>query len=173
MGRNAKYSYSFKLRCVQTVLKEHTSIKSLAKEQGCSASDLRLWVGFYQTYGKAGLKPRQNQRYDTAFKLRVLKAIERESLSLRTACVQFNISRHSVISDWKRAYESNGLSGLTNQPRGRPKKMKRPIKRKSRKSNKALSREEELLRENEYLKAENELLKKLQALAQTKKKQKP
>lgn len=51
--------------------------------------------------------------------------------------------------------------------------MKQPIKRKPRKSTKPLTREEELLKENEYLRAENELLKKLQALVQTDKKQKP
>ena len=51
--------------------------------------------------------------------------------------------------------------------------MKHPIKRKPKKSDKPLTREEELLRENEYLKAENELLKKLHALAQIKKKRKP
>jgi transposase len=51
--------------------------------------------------------------------------------------------------------------------------MKLPIKRKVRKSAKPLTREEELLIENECLKAENELLKKLHALVQTNKKQKP
>jgi len=51
--------------------------------------------------------------------------------------------------------------------------MKQPIKRKQRKSTRPLTREEELLSENEYLRAENELLKKLQALVQTNKKQKP
>ena len=36
-----------------------------------------------------------------------------------------------------------------------------------------LTREEELLKENEYLRAENDLLKKLQALVQADKKRKP
>jgi transposase len=51
--------------------------------------------------------------------------------------------------------------------------MKKPIKRKPKKSSKPLTKEEELLLENEYLKAENELLKKLQALVQASKKPKP
>jgi transposase len=62
---------------------------------------------------------------------------------------------------------------LIPQPKGRPKKMDKAIKRKKRKSTKPLTKEEELLIENEYLRAENELLKKLQALVQTNKKQKP
>lgn len=53
------------------------------------------------------------------------------------------------------------------------KKANQQIKRKVRKSNKPLSREEELLQENEYLRAENALLKKLQALAQEENKRKP
>jgi transposase len=136
--------------------------------------NLRLWVRFYQTYGAAAFKPRKkNRSYDRAFKLTVLKTIDAECLSLRAACARFNIASDSSIISWRRAFESKGLSGFEYQPRGRPKKMKHPIKRKPRKSNKPLTREEELLRENEYLKAENELLKKLQALAQTRKKQKP
>ncbi|KKX48055.1 hypothetical protein L950_0223085 [Sphingobacterium sp. IITKGP-BTPF85] len=53
------------------------------------------------------------------------------------------------------------------------KKANPQIKRKVRKMNKALTREEELLQENEYLRAENALLKKLSALAQAENKRKP
>ena len=63
--------------------------------------------------------------------------------------------------------------GLILSKKGRPPKMKKPIKTKPKKSAKPLTKEEELLIENEYLKAENELLKKLQALVQNNKKQKP
>jgi transposase len=51
--------------------------------------------------------------------------------------------------------------------------MKDPIKRKSKKASKPLTREEELLKELAYLRAENALLKKLQALVQAEKKHKP
>ena len=46
-------------------------------------------------------------------------------------------------------------------------------KRKKSKSDKPLTREEELLKENERLRCENELLKKLQALAQARINPKP
>jgi len=46
-------------------------------------------------------------------------------------------------------------------------------KRKKRKSEKPLTREEELLLENEKLRAENDFLKKLDALTLKKNKQKP
>jgi transposase len=78
-----------------------------------------------------------------------------------------------LIIKWRKAYESEGQTGLIAKPKGRPPKMKQPIKRKVKAPARPLTREEELLKENEYLRAENELLKKLQALVQTRKKQKP
>jgi transposase len=145
----------------------------VALEKGLQHSNLKLWVSFYQAYGKSGLKPRIKQQYHPSFKLKVLKAIDKQHLSLRSAAVQFNIPSESVIISWKKLFSEKGEMGLIARPTGRPIKMKEPIKRKPRKSSKPLSKEEELLKENEYLRAENELLKKLQALVQQNKKQKP
>lgn len=174
MGRQSKYDYAFRLRCVEAVLKQHCSIKSVARENGFNESNLRLWLGFYEAYGPMGLKQCRKQHYDTTFKLKVLKAIAKDALSLRAACVRFNIPNDSVIVQWRKNYNLNGFAGLAAKARGRPPKiLMPPIKRKPRKSSKPLTREEELLLEIEALKAENELLKKLQALAQAKRKQKP
>ena len=173
MFKRKKYDYEFRLQCVEAVLDGKRSVKSIAREKGIEHSNLRLWLGFYEAYGTQGLKPRAKQHYTACFKLMVLKAIDKELLSLRAACVRFNIPSESAIISWRNAYESKGESGLIAKPIGRPAKMKLPIKRKAKKPAKPLTREEELLNENEYLRAENELLKKLQALAQTKKKQKP
>jgi len=155
------------------VLEGKRSIREVAKEKGIESSNLRLWLGFYVRYGKAGLKPRSQRQYSASYKRQVLETVRKEHLSLRSACVRFNIPSESVIISWRKAYELKGEAGLIAQRKGRPPKMKQPIKRKPRKSTKPLTREEELLKENEYLRAENELLKKLQALVQTDKKQKP
>ena len=173
MYKRRKYSYEFRLQCVEAVLKDNRSVKSVAMEKGFDESNLRLWVGFYQKHGKSGLQYKGNRRYDVSYKLLVLKAIDKELLSLRAACARFNIPSEATIISWRKAYESEGEPGLICKQKGRPKKMKPPIKRKSSKSAKPLTREEELLIENEYLRAENELLKKLRALVQTNKKQKP
>ena len=172
MSRKIKYNYEFKLQCVESLLKGERSIRSLSREEGISSSNLKTWLRFYRAYGASSLHPQRQRHYDPAFKLHVIETMNKEFLSLRTACIRFNIPSESVIIRWKRDYETKGLAGLESQPKG-PKKMKQPIKRQSKKSDKPLTREEELLQENEYLRAENELLKKLQALAQTKKKRKP
>lgn len=172
MYKRKKYDYSFRLGCVKAVL-DGNSIGSVARKKGIDAANLRLWLGFYEKYGKDGLKGRKNRHYDQAFKINVIRTIAKEGLSLRSAAIRFNIASDSLITSWQKCFREHGENGLIAKPKGRPPQMKEPIKRKKRKSAKPLTREEELLQENEYLKAENELLKKLQALVQEKKKQKP
>ena len=173
MFKRNKYNYKYRFNCVEAVLKGNHSITSLAKQRNINPTNLRLWLSFYERYGRDGLMPRERRDYTSFFKREVLLTIDKENLSLSSACVRFNISSESVIISWRKSYELNGQAGLIAKSKGRPKKMKQPIKRKAIKTTKPLTREEELLIENEYLKAENELLKKLQALVQTNKKQKP
>jgi transposase len=173
MERKVKYNYDFKLRCVEEVLNKGRSSESVATEFGGNESNIRKWVLFYKEYGASGLIPKNNRNYDPNFKLEVLKAIERKSLTLMQACLKYSISDKSVIQSWQRKFDKEGAAGLVCKPKGRPKSMQ--FKRKKRISSKPLTREEELLLENESLRAENALLKKLQALIQAEesKKRKP
>lgn len=172
MERKVKYDYAFKLECVELVLKKHYSDVYVSKLKQIPRWNIRKWVSFYKTYGEIGLLPRINQNYSTEFKLKVLKVIEQESLSLMTAGVRFNIPNISTILKWKKDFVNFGLEGLQPKPRGKVLSMS-DYKRKKSKSDKPLTREEELLKENERLRCENELLKKLQALIQAKRNPKP
>lgn len=169
MERKVKYDYVFKLECVKLVLEKHYSCNYVSTEKGLERSNLRKWIGFYKQYGAIGLLPRKNQSYSLDFKLEVLKVIVKDSLSLRAASVKFNIPDTSIIVKWKKDFATFGLVGLQPKTRGRPTFMD-TNKRKKRKSDKPLTREEELLLENEALRCENELLKKLQALIQAEEK---
>ena len=169
MERKVKYDYAFKLECVKLVVEKHYSCNYVSIEKGLERSNLRKWIGFYKEYGAIGLLPRKNQSYSLDFKLEVLKAIDKDSLSLRAASVKFNIPDTSIIVKWKKDFANFGLLVLQSKTRGRPKTMN-ANKRKKRKSDKPLTREEELLLEIEALRCENELLKKLQALIQAEEK---
>lgn len=169
MERKVKYDYAFKLECVELVLKKQYSKVSVSKLKGLDESNIRKWVMFYQQYGKAGLLPRKNQSYTIDFKLKVLKSIQKESLSLRDCSVKFNIPDIAIILKWKKDFANFGLEGLQPKTKGRPKSMSE-FKRKKRKSDKLLTREEELILENEALRCELEVLKKLQALIQAEEK---
>lgn len=172
MERKVKYDYTFKLECVELVLKKHYSDGYVSKLKQIPRWNIRKWVSFYKTYGEIGLLPRINQSYSAEFKLKVLKTIEMESLSLMETGIRFNIPNISIISKWKKDFANFGIEALQPKPKGRPIPMS-DYKRKKRKSDKPLTREEELLKENERLRCENELLKKLQALIQARRNPKP
>ena len=171
MERKVKYDYAFKFECVKLVVEKHYSCNYVATKNGLNESNIRKWVYFYRAYGAIGLLPRKNQSYSVAFKLKVLKAIDKDILSLRDSSIKFNIPDTAIIVKWKRDFANFGLEGLYPKTRGRPTSMN-TNKRKKRKSDKPLTREEELLLENEALRCENELLKKLQALIQAEEKAK-
>jgi transposase len=164
MRKTIKYDYEFKVRCVEEVLKNNLSTTSVARSNKISKFNLRLWISFYLSRGIGSLRLKANQQYTAEFKLNVIETISKNKLSLIEACVQFNIPSASCISIWQGKFNKFGIIGLENKTRGRPKKMN--FKRKKRKSDKPLTREEELLLEIESLRAENELLKKFNALVQ-------
>ena len=175
MERKVKYDYAFKLECVKLVLEKHYSYNYVSNQKGPNESNIRKWVKFYSQYGGIGLLPRKNQSYSVDFKLKVVKAIDKDLLSLRDASIRFNIPDAGIIVKWKKDFSNFGLAALQPKTKGRPGSMNEN-KRKKRKSDKPLTREEELLLEIEALRCENELLKKLQALIQAEeqaKKRKP
>jgi len=171
MGKS-KYSLEFKTDCVVKVLQRHQSISVVAKELGISKSLVKQWIKYYVQHGSKGLLRIHNRVYEVKFKLKVLQSISEGHLSIKQACLNFNIGAESSILNWQHAYEKIGILGLENKPRGRPKIMSNN-KDKKRKSEKVLTREEELLLENARLHAEIDYLKKLDALALASKKQKP
>ena len=175
MEIKVKYDYAFKLECVKLVLEKHYSCNYVSNEKGLERSNLRKWIDFYNQYGGIGLLSRKIQSYSVNFKLKVLKAIDKDLLSLRNTSIRFNIPDTIIIVKWKKDFANFGLLGLQPKIKGRPKSMNNN-KRKKRKSDKPLTREEELLLEIQALRCENELLKKLQALIQAEtqaKKRKP
>ncbi|MDO8341103.1 MAG: transposase [Candidatus Woesebacteria bacterium] len=172
MERKVKYDYAFKLECVELVLKKHYSDRYVSRLKGVSRSNICKWLSFYKVYGEIGLLPRKNQSYSIDFKLKVLKTLEKESLSLIELGLKFNIPDVAIIVKWKKDFANFGVEGLQPKQRGRPISMS-DFKRKKRKSDKPLTREEELLKENERLRCENALLKKLDALIQARRNPKP
>ena len=166
-----KFSIDFKLKIVRRHLEDFIGIDALSSETLIDRSLIRRWVRFYELYGVSGLGRSRNAHYSATFKLKVVKSVS-SGMSIREAAREFNIAAESSVIQWRDNYEKSGILGLENRPRGRPKTMSN-YKRKKRKTNKPLTREEELLEQIEYLKAENAILKKLDALIQERKNPKP
>lgn len=92
--------------------------------------------------------------------------MDSEGLSLHQLSVKYLISP-SVLSTWKRQYKEGGAKALfMKKSKGRPSKgyNKQKTTQKT-----PLNNEEKLIKENEFLQAENDYLKKLQALIQNQK----
>ena len=166
MERKETYDLSFKLKCVKLVEEKSYSTSTVSQKYGINKKRLDRWLLNYRRLGLNGLISTQNRSYTTEFKLQVIQTIKRESLSLRDAKFKFKIPNESVIVQWQKSFATFGLDGLIPKQKGRPAKAMSTYKRKPRKSNKPLTREEELLIENEKLRCENAFLKKYNALVQ-------
>ncbi len=97
-----------------------------------------------------------NKRYTGEFKQMVVETMMREKISYKEAARRFEISNHHLPASWERIYLTEGSEMLYVERRGRGSKGRPP----------KLSKdvEEDLLKEVHRLRAENEYLKKLQAL---------
>jgi len=163
-----KYDSEFRLKLVRAHLRGN-SITGLSKRYEVPKTLLTKWISHYKLLGFQGLLPRPNARYSTDFKLAAIQSYLKKELSLRDCCLRYNIPSDSTLLNWLAKYQVAGIVGLGEQ-RGRPRLMK--DKPSPKKKSVPLTRLEELEKENLYLKAENELLKKLHALAQPKEAQK-
>jgi len=167
MNKQKKHESAFKLK----VVKEHLagkSIRSVALKWDLSRSLLTRWVDRYKSSGSDGLLPKANQYHSWEFKFKVVESYLKEGLSLKDCCLNYGVAHEGTVLRWIKRYEQSGLNGL-RKARDRPKIMKENTPPKE---TKPLTRLEELEQENLYLRAENELLKKLEALAQQKNTQK-
>lgn len=164
-----KFSIDEKEKIVLTILKGKTSYRSTALKYQTSHRLISLWVDCYKMHGKSGLSFINGRVYTGEFKLGLLKEMETRGLSLQQMSAKHLITP-STLSIWRRQYEQFGASALfTENPRGRPPKMKQKSENKPIDS---ISEYDKLLKENQRLRAENDYLKKLRALIQKKETQK-
>ena len=104
-----------------------------------------------------------NKRYTGELKQRVVETMMQEKLSYREAARQFDVNDHLVAS-WERIYLEEGPEGLYIERRGRGSKGRPPKKLKPEVEEDQPEVEEDLLAEVQRLRAENDYLKKLNAL---------
>jgi len=157
-----KYSKEFKLECIRKYKNgEYIEYPSGIKRE-CFYSSLIKWIHVYDCLGEAGLD-HGRPTLDIDRRLELFRRVEAgESYS----SVAFSAGiTNALLIKWHRIYMESGINGLKSLKRGKPPmNKKRPVKKED--SDKT---RKELLEELEYLRAENEYLKKLDALVQERK----
>jgi transposase-like protein len=101
-------------------------------------------------------KGHRNKKYTPELKIEVIETMHKEKLSYKETAERFEIAGHDRIQKWERIYLEEGAEGLYIERRGRkstgrPPKLKKEV-------------EEDLIAELQRLRAENDYLKKLNAL---------
>lgn len=168
MDKRIKYSLKQKLSAVRGIIDGRESCLSAAIRIGCNKSMIQRWLRLYKSHGAKGLTIRTG-RYDGAFKLRVIRYLLKNNVSLIQAAAIFAVPSHSVVCKWLKIYQNCGAGGLLKETRSRKATSIDRKKVTKRKIDKSKSPEEmiaALQKELEYLRAENAFLKKLEALTQ-------
>jgi len=130
------------------------SIVDAARQYNISEGALKISVRQYRAHGEKGLNTHA-YNWTAEQKYQVLKYKWEKHLSIGETGIEFRTSG-TTICNWEKRYKEKGIMGLEDKKKGR-----RP---KTPKSQSPKTREEELIEENQYLRAENEYLKKLNAL---------
>lgn len=159
----SKHNRAFKLQLARYAQSQSSSV--LSREFNVSSRQLRYWSFVYQLHGENSFLGAQLP-YTQPFKVKVLQAMEQNNWSLTYTSAYFDLSSPGVLFQWQKLYAQGGITNLKPKKKGRPRVKNHSS---SPKPSEQMT-EQELREELEYLRAENAVLKKLEALAQARKK---
>lgn len=161
-----KFNLETKIKAVKDVLEEGISQGDVAKSLSTRKNLIQRWIARYEKFGIDGLSMKSGT-YTGNFKVHVVEYIHDNSMSLFQGAAHFGIPSDSTIGRWERIYREEGPEALSKENRGRKvKQMKDKIKKPTGDN----QMNEDLIAEVQRLRMENEYLKKLNALVQSREK---
>jgi transposase len=164
-----KYSEQFKLSVIEHYQTGIAGYRIVGQHFGLAPAVVRRWVLWYRTHGLAGLTKQRN-RYSSEFKVSVLQHMWDNSLSHTKVAAVFNVGNTASIGSWERRFLSGGIEALARTSRKKLTQLNAPTAKPPTPTNDQERSREDLLAELDDLRMEVAVLKKLQALAQARKK---
>ena len=161
--KRKKHGYAERLKYMH-MLENGYSIEHIHRRFGINDSLLGYLWSRYKSEGPLGLIKKHYQQTDYAFRVRILRDIEENHLTLVDATLKYNVSVGQLCK-WRKIVRTQGYDALSiTMPRGRPPKndMGRPRKKKP----EEMTELELLQLRVKELEAENALLKKVKALVE-------
>lgn len=160
----SRYNRAFKLLLAK--LSKTQSSLSLSKKYGVSSRQVRYWSQVFRIHGENSFQ-HIGKPYSSSFKLKVLRKMHDQNWSIGHTSAYFDLSSAAILLQWEKLYDSGEVTKLIPQKKGRqpmnkPTSTPKPADQMT---------EKELREELKYLRAENDVLKKLKALAQAKQEQ--
>ena len=117
----AKYSYELKKKIVEEYLSGKSSYLVLEDKYQIAYSQIRRWVNNYKHFGDEGLMRSRNKRaYSVEFKLEAITRYETSECSYQQLALELGLTNPSLIVNWRRKYQEEGIEGLRPHKRGRP-----------------------------------------------------
>jgi len=159
----SKHHKAFKLKLAR--LAQEESSGALGSKFEVRPNLIRYWSQVYRINGTDSFTHKQRP-YSFEFKIHVLKTMSVHNWSLTYTSAYFDLSSPGILFQWQKLYAHEGITRLKPQKIGRP----RVTSHSSTPKPSSEMTEKELREELDYLRAENAVLKKLEALAQTRKK---
>lgn len=160
-----KYTKEYKLDCI----KRYKRGEYVKTPKGCTnrhtfTTALSKWVRMYDSLGKDAFNKRS---INIKEKIKMIEEVQ-SGLGYGTVAERHGLQSTIGLKNWIRIYEQEGINGLKLLEKG----IKPFMSDKSKKKDYSKLSKKELEERVEYLEAENEYLKKLDALVQARKKQK-
>lgn len=138
------------------LFEEGRGSKSVASFLGVHKSTARSWEYAYRALGKEALLNGKNLSYSQDLKLEAVRLFLDEGITKPQVMERLGIKSKTALERWIRDYRAGGADALAPKPKGRRPKPARPA---------YASREEELEARVRELELENEILKRISALA--------
>jgi len=116
-----KFPLELRLAVVTHYLNSRDGYRETANRFGVGRTAVRRWVSAWQQHSIDGLTWKTGD-YTPEFRLKVVRAVINDKLSLRDATAQFNLPNESTVYQWVKRFQASGAGALSGLKRGRPKK---------------------------------------------------